>query len=149
MASYLRLEVGPYFLLVPTDEVFEVLAFTPRNDGESFLVWRDEILTAVSMRSRLGLPDNGTGVLIVHGRNGLGREGLLVDKVLGLVELNEGDFRPIPMSSGELDIHFDRVWSDRYRGRQTLRMRSLDHTLRVRSLDHERTASCSAPTLTV
>lgn len=127
MASYLRLEVGPYLLLVPTDEVFEVLAFAPRGDGDSFMVWRDQILTAVSMRRRLGLPDNGTGVLIVHGRDGMGREGLLVDKVLGLVELNDGDFRPIPMSSGELGIHFDRVWSDRYCGRQALRVRSFDH----------------------
>lgn len=127
MPSYLRLEVGPYYLLIPTGEVFEVLTFAPRPGEEGFVVWRDEILSAVSMRQRLGLPPGGSGgVLIVHGRDGLGREGLVVDRVLGLVDLHEGDFQPIPISAGAAAIHFDRVWTDRYNGHQALRVRAFE-----------------------
>ncbi|MEW5729345.1 MAG: chemotaxis protein CheW [Pseudomonadota bacterium] len=124
MASYLRLEVGPYYLLLPTDEVFEVLSFAPAPGEPGFVAWREDILSTVSLRGRLGLPEAGTGFLIIHGEDGVGREGLVVDKVLGLVELAEGDFQPVPLAASGARIHFDRVWTDSNAGRQALRLRS-------------------------
>lgn len=122
MASYLRLEVGPYFLLIPTDEVFEVLAFAPKPGEDRFVVWRGQILPAVSMRHRLGLPEDGAGVMIVHGEDGPSREALVVDRVVGLVELEEGELQPIPVA-GTACLHFDKVWTELRSGRQALRMR--------------------------
>ncbi|MGE5548752.1 MAG: chemotaxis protein CheW [Solirubrobacterales bacterium] len=124
MASHLRLEVGPYLLLLPTDEVFEVLEVDASEGDNHFLMWRDQILPMVSMRTRLRLPDGDGGVVIVHGGDDGGRQGMLVDRVLGLVELDEADLRPIPASASAAAAYFDGVWTDVAAGHQVLRLRT-------------------------
>jgi chemotaxis signal transduction protein len=129
MESYLQLVVGPYLLLLPTIEVFEVKDHRTTPGEEGFTVWRDRILPSVSLRRRLMLPDTDAGVMIVRGHHGLAAEGLVVDRVVGLVRLNDRDLRSIPPGAGASTVYFDKVWTADNSGRQALRLRSFGETV--------------------
>lgn len=122
MTSYLRLGIGPYRLLMATDEVFEVLSYSQPKAGGQYVVWRDLVLPTIPLTEQLGLDERPPGVLIIRGGQSHRPEGLLVDQVLGLVELHEGELNHLPPGAEAASRNFDRVWTDAS-GSQVLRIR--------------------------
>lgn len=113
MKTYLDIACGDFRLLLPAESVVEIMAAGVRNDlgtrSHAFRPWRDRQLPVVNLAAFLGATPAAHGEQVVISDEAGHLTLLEVDRVLGLREVADSAFAPLPAVTPALLALVDAV----------------------------------------
>lgn len=117
MTLYLQAAIGAARYLLDTQHVVEI-----RNRGEADGAQPPDDIAHIDLRRLFDAPAVPLGPTILHAQTGGPAAALIVDRVYGLVEIEDVEFCPLP-PIGPLGILLDAVTMRLTEGRPMLRLR--------------------------